>query len=522
MKEKFLRRPIFFTTFLLSLVLTLIHYPHFIHDTILKRDDIDLIVPMSKVTGIGDYIDMVSSNQILDVQPLRDLSFLCNTLLADKFNLPTFHLTNLFLFLLAIYLLGKILDVLKFNKSYIFAGMILFALHPVMVAAVGWISARKHILGLVFILYSLYDYLKNKNVTLKGSLGYLGAILSHQIFILFPVWVFADSLIGKRTLRKSIFGLYATVGFIVLTMAYYKSFYLQMANVSYTTFSLAENISRFVLSMGRAVSLMIVPAVLSGAYYQGSIWNLVGLPLMVLILFLCYKNPKRKETLSFALLAALTLLPSYIAFIHDTYLYLPLVCFLIIASYLLSTFETKIPKSVLFASFSLVTLLFFVQSFRTSLMWVSDKDLWANSYAHEGSPFSAIMLGAQLFPVDQNLALDLMHDGAKEFDLRSNKQAMEYFLKSIYVANVPVSKKIKILKDCQVRNDVYEGYLGLVLLEGDQTQEKEGLQILQRLLQPGVVYSENTEGSRISAAIKNLCQENDQKKYICDTLKVIY
>ena len=189
---------------ILVLFFSILYSGYLKNDSILSRDDKELVVPMKDIKSIGDYIEKVSSNKILDVQPVRDFSYWINAKLYDLVGYPGFHLINLILFFLCIYLVYRILTLLNFNPTIIIMGSLIFALHPIMVSSVGWISARKHSLALVFILCAIIDLLKKEKLTWKLLLFYLLSVFSHQIVVLFPIWVIYYTKLKKITLNKKI------------------------------------------------------------------------------------------------------------------------------------------------------------------------------------------------------------------------------------------------------------------------------------------------------------------------------
>jgi tetratricopeptide (TPR) repeat protein len=67
-----------------------------------------------------------------------------------------YHLENLLLHLTAVFLFWKLLHKLRLPGAWLAAGI--FAVHPVMVESVAWITERKNVLSLVFFLGALLAY----------------------------------------------------------------------------------------------------------------------------------------------------------------------------------------------------------------------------------------------------------------------------------------------------------------------------------------------------------------------------
>ncbi|MGA3269106.1 MAG: tetratricopeptide repeat protein [Verrucomicrobiota bacterium] len=90
--------------------------------------------------------------------PLAGTSFWLDYHLWHFWTLP-YHVENVLLHLLAVFLLWRLLRQLELPAAWLAAA--LFALHPVMVESVAWITERKNVLSLVFYLAALLAYLRS-------------------------------------------------------------------------------------------------------------------------------------------------------------------------------------------------------------------------------------------------------------------------------------------------------------------------------------------------------------------------
>lgn len=503
---------------LLALFFLILYFPYVRLDPILKRDDLILILPLKNIHSITEYINAVKTNAVVDVQPVRDLSFYINLKIDEWTGLQTFHLTNIILMIFCIHLVFRIFTLLRWSKNEIIIGVLLFSCHPILVSAMGWISTRKHILGLTFILLSLLDVLKKERLSKTSVIWYFTSILSHQIFILFPAWLFIFVKQRKWKFSKSLFGLMCFGGVFVLGLGYYKTFLLEMGNANMNYYSTAENIGRFILSSGRAAIILLFPNVISHAYYQGSIYNMIGIGVLVLFLYLIYKSPARKEGFLWIILAVVTLLPTYIAFVNDTYLYLPLIALIICLVTLLRPFTSKNLAIGAVIAISLLTL----KTVTASQMWLSDFRLWQYSYEQEKAPQAALLLGHQLLLRDPKLALEFIEMGVKDYDLISDAHMLIFFVTTIHESNLPIEKKISILEENHLDHEIYNGMYGLVLLSGNKAQEEKGIFLLKKVLKPEKENPENSIAMKITRGIRELCLKSYDKTYICQELNIKY
>lgn len=159
--------------------------------------------------------------------PLTTLSYAAEySLFGEKaFN---FHLTNLLLHLLNTALVFVFINLLLKNETTSLLAAAIFALHPMHVESVSWISERKDQLYMIFYLSALISYLKYfKSSEIKGlgiCLGFfLLSLLSKPMAVTFPLilmlidWYFSKNITIKTLLQKvPFFALSIAFGLIAL------------------------------------------------------------------------------------------------------------------------------------------------------------------------------------------------------------------------------------------------------------------------------------------------------------------
>ena len=491
-------------------------------DPILNRDDVLFIYPLKAVVGLSGYINAVKTNSIPDFQPVRDLTFLINLKIMEWFHFSTFHMTNFIFFIVTIFLFMKLLEALGFGKKQIVYSAFFYATHPLMVSSVGWISARKHSLALVFILLSLLDFIKKRKITTASIFCYVLSILSHQIFILLPIWIYIYEKVKKINLEIGRFAIMSLMGLLVLFLGVMKTFYLEMGNVTYKQFHWFNNVSRYVLSVGRSVVQIFFPVSISSDYFQGNILNLIGIPVLIFSLFLLYKSKNRADSFLWIFLAALSHILTYITFVNDTYLYLPLICSLIAINFYFTNNPVRLNPKIKMTAFTLLLSLLAAKTISSSQMWRSDLDVWKYSYSNEPSPFTSIVFGINLLKYDKKIALELIVWGAKNYDLVNSKAHFIAFLEIIYTSSLPIQQKIAIYKDCYKDHEIYKAFYGLALLEGTSEQMEEGIKMLKPILLDESKYTPSSHGIGIIKAIKFLCKNFQGKSLACTKLGINY
>jgi len=165
-----------FLAALLLSVLVLAVYFNVQHFDFIQMDDPQYVVQSDIVTG-GLSWDGIrkafSTVQVANWHPLTTLSFMLDYQLF-RLNAAAYHWNNVLLHLLAsILLLGALNRITRaFWKSFFVA--LLFALHPLHVESVAWISERKDVLSALFCFLTIYVY---SRYTEKPSIAKYAAVI---------------------------------------------------------------------------------------------------------------------------------------------------------------------------------------------------------------------------------------------------------------------------------------------------------------------------------------------------------
>ncbi len=135
-----------------------------------------------------DYPDGIASNY----HPFTFLTLMANFAMTGM-DASSYHWTNLFFHLLNTILLWQFLRLL-FGKKHVLLisiGALIFAIHPMHVESVAWISERKDVLFAMFYLLGLNHYVRHK----QGAAGsmipvylyFIGSLLSKPSAVVFPL-----------------------------------------------------------------------------------------------------------------------------------------------------------------------------------------------------------------------------------------------------------------------------------------------------------------------------------------------
>ncbi len=177
------------------LLLTTIVYANSIHNDFTNWDDLSLVVenPAIRSLSIDNLIDIFTPKAGKTYQPVRVLSYAIDYYFW-RLNPLGYHLGNIalhgFSAVILYLLLGNLLpqmrpeSSLESNRTIALLASLLFAVHPVNVEAVTWISSRKYGLLALFYFASFYFYIKHSEKGRYHRMYYPLSIVSYILSLL--------------------------------------------------------------------------------------------------------------------------------------------------------------------------------------------------------------------------------------------------------------------------------------------------------------------------------------------------
>jgi Flp pilus assembly protein TadD len=334
--------------------------------------------------------------------PLTTFSYMAEYAVA-KLNPQLYHIDNLLLHILNAVLLLLLIYLLTSGNLFVSIGVaLLFALHPLRVESVAWVSERKDVLsGLWYILTLLMYTLFGKTGTRKwywlSFAAFLLALLSKPMSVSLPlVLVLIDYFLqkkisGKLLFEKIPFVIFAAL-FCVITVLAQKS---GGAIKDYPMLALWQRICVPFYAICFYLVKTIAPFNLSTLYYfpsnPGSALNmqLLGAPLLIcgVIIVGWYKRlfvrPVIFGVLFFlaTLLPVMQIIPVGNAIVADRYSYLPVIgvyfaCMWGVWNVVKNTSVPAAVRASLIGAGCVVLLLFAVLSFKQCGVWHDSLSLW--------------------------------------------------------------------------------------------------------------------------------------------------
>lgn len=526
---------------LVILGLLLLHLPLIVKDPVLLSfDDPMLLDPLSKIHSFSDYFLVLKHRDIVDVQPIRDLSLWID--LNLKVLLPwgwSFHLTQVLLWVGVIFLVQRIL---KRFTSWSVLGAALFAFHPVYFESVAWISARKHLLSTFFILVAT-DLLTSIGSQVKFELTaelfwglllfYLLSCFSHPINVLWPIFAVSFLQYSHKGWYRSTRGNFLLLGWVsiailtlVLNLHYYSSaeYHLRSRGLGNYAPVAATDLWIRLLVLGRSffqVAVPFRPSVIPPVPVQTQ--NAVGLALFFMVVVWTFFRRRAYSwlwLLYFILPVLIFVIQPTHQFFSDTYvLNAGLGIFALVSLSVPRSEELGGKRKKLLGVFWVLVLSFFlIKSATLSRAWRSDLSLWKYHFENEPSSLSAVRYG-----------LFLVNDGGAEEALRLALQVRDFnpeqpdlpLLMVTAVSKIPgwdITRKIDFLEKNSLQSPYYQVGLARLYAEaGDFVRATQRMRSAEKRLDVLILIFQNELESVVAEGF-SFCLRAGEKK--CDSLIV--
>lgn len=172
-------------------------------------------------------------------RPILPISFATETKIFG-FNLNIYHLTNIILFILCLYMLYIFFVHIKANKNISKFIILLLSVHPILTSVAVWIPARNDSLLLIFTILSmifLINYLENntlKNITLFFIFFTLALFTKETAIILTVIYAYFIYTFKYKTNIKQIKNI--CIYFFIIIILYFILRHISIQNVTPTDF----------------------------------------------------------------------------------------------------------------------------------------------------------------------------------------------------------------------------------------------------------------------------------------------
>lgn len=470
----------------LFIILLLISLPLLYWHPTLIIDDLQLLAPLRDMHGLHDYVRAWQENLIIDIQPVRDLSYWIELQLETYIGRNS-QLVNLALWWACLTLFSKTLFLNGIEKRIRWVLVLLVGLHPVMTNSVFWISGRKHLLSALFVMLSLYFLSRWRKQKADrwlwcAGLTYLLALFSHPINVGLPIFLFFW-LCSEKSQSKAVFliSVSAIAGAVALINAsYYASDSYMLHGGMFSPKFRAESwhdLEARALLLGRYVFQLLLPFRPSTLPYNlYSLPSRIGLFVALTSTVIFARGKIKTPAWPWILFAALPIAVVTVKVTgqggNDTYLLTPLLGI----GLFLGTRVRTLSKTAL-AAFAVVLICYAGIDGKMADVWSSEEKVLHYNHESEQGTISKITLARYLINnrKDLNLASEIV------FDLMKNSPRVPdlgFLLgKLIYSQPMPSAKKAELFLR-HAKDDPWYAYYWAVF-ESDHGQH---LQAHERIL----------------------------------------
>jgi tetratricopeptide (TPR) repeat protein len=327
---------------------------------------------------------------------------------------PGWHLALLLLHALAAFLCYRLLRAILQDEGMATLGALLFAVHPVHVESVAWVSGSTDPLAAVFILLAFLFYLgarENGLLNVLSWLAFAASLLCKETALLFPFVMLSNGLLmGEETGNKARRALARAIPYFVVAGLYLVARIHVLGAFSHTLAPLPLKVLLFTLPSVAIfyVRQLIVPSGLSPfydtPYVRTASLTGFGLPVLLLLaigaLLAMWIRSLRKTVTAetktsrqiaffivwtlFFLVPAFNLSaldPGEIA--HDRYLYLPSIGFCAVLAIVLKQLAARLKLSagVRRLAAAGIGIVFCAATIAQSLYWKDDLSLYKRGAA---------------------------------------------------------------------------------------------------------------------------------------------
>jgi protein O-mannosyl-transferase len=406
---------------------------------LLQYDDVALINALKDINSLSSWFGHFMQGQAVDLQPVRDITYLFDLWIQNQIGFRVHHFTNLILYLWLGHLVYKICGEVGCRPRTQAWAAAIFLVHPIHIETVAWVSGRKFLLAGALLAYATLFALRigaQASRTAISSRNYIFlvtafvvSILSQPIGILLILWVLWFLYPQRKNLP--FVALCFTLGitgalFLGANLLYYAFVFVDQSGFEkFQDFSFHRGMAVF-WSMGRSVFNLIVPFRLSILYNQTAVWNFIGLGIILSALFVFLLVKKRKSSInsgpdgkrtgarSFALWTLLVYLPvsnmiPTNIFTADRYLFVPSIGIVILFALWWDKQDTH---HISFSSIFPATIAasFFLQALLQAQLWTSEERLF--TAAHTVEPYWQTCLWAGEIALQQGDIASARHEFA--------------------------------------------------------------------------------------------------------------
>jgi tetratricopeptide (TPR) repeat protein len=409
----------------LILILTFAAYISALNAGFVNWDDEDYIINNLLVRDISNLQALITTPVQGNYHPLTMISLAINYSISGL-EAWSYHLFNLLFHLINCVLVFRLARQLsKQNFIIAFTTAILFAVHPMHVESVAWISERKDVLYTLFFLAGLISYTKFIDTSSKKQfwltlLFLVLSLLSKPAAIVFPLVLFCIDLLRKRPFTIKL--ILEKIPFVVPAFVIGIMTYLAQVDVGSTGTAIFPLGSRILFGFYGIMMYLLklfIPFNLSPFYPKPPsnesipFEYLVSPAIFIALVILFYFSLRKNRVIAFGIsfyLANLVLVLQVLtvgsAVIAERYTYVPYIGIFFALGWLIDHYFKSGQRKAFYIIIP-VSILFSVLTYRQASIWHNGASLWDHVIETNPSPRAYAVRAALLRDEkDYNKALE--------------------------------------------------------------------------------------------------------------------
>ncbi len=403
MQKSFKQRQFIIISIFLILIITILTLYPCLHNGFTNWDDNEYVVGNTQIRSLAvkSILKIFTTYCYGSYMPLSILSFALNYRSAHLSPFA-YHMTNLVLHLINCLLVFYLFMLLTDDLGISFLTTILFAVHPLHIESVAWVSARKELLFTLFflagiILYLYYQKIRSKKFYYLTVIFFVLSLLSKPTAITLPfVLLIIDYFLYQRFDKNFVVN---KIPLFVLSVIFAIIAFFGQQTVGAVRHNILSAIFHNIISPLRIVVFYlyktIMPVRLSCFYpapselprWESPFFSFIPVIIVLLIIFGLFLKRDNKKLIFGSLFFAITILPVIQIIpvgqpIADRYTYLPLIgLFYIIAEawYYLKAKAIRPFKIILTILIIAVICLLSFLSNKRCRVWKDGITLWSDA-----------------------------------------------------------------------------------------------------------------------------------------------
>jgi len=372
--------------------------------------------PFIRDFSINRIKAIFSSFYFSNYHPLTTLTYLIEFKCFGLNPLP-FHILNVALHLLNTWLVFILAERLSGKKITGILVSLLFAIHPMHVESVAWISERKDLLYTTFYLLSLMLYLRY--LEFKKAKFYIGAVLlfifsllSKSAAVTLPVLLIAIDFYKGRKINAKL--LLEKVPFFILALLFgIIAIMSQLTIETNADIPLPNGFIERIFLCSYAIAFyiikMVAPFNLSAMYYFSNSQNgsltwayYASLPFLLIIVWLVIRNRSKLKEIIFGIFFFLITISVMLQIVHvgsaitaDRYTYVSYIGLFFIAVQSIINIKKKQVKNTIITLFCVFIIMFSFQTYARIKVWKDGDVLFTDVIKKNPNIFHAYWIRGQ-------------------------------------------------------------------------------------------------------------------------------